>query len=347
MIPKDKKKYILSVINEAVKNGARKSYVANELELCLRTLQRWDKSQEDLRQFKTSEPKNKLSKKEREEVIKICTSEEFVDLSPHQIVPILAERGQYIASESTFYRILRENAMVTPKKQPLKSPRHKPESLKATGPNQVWSWDITYLKTDLKGEFLYLYLFMDVWSRKIVAWDIFDRQTSENASEILRNCERVNLGETLRLHSDNGAPMKGRTFLSTLQQLGVVPSFSRPRCSNDNPYSESLFKTLKYNDGCPKNFSSEDRAKVWVKKFVHWYNTQHRHSGIGYVTPEQRDTKKDIALLKRRNKTMLEAREKNPIRFSKNKIRQWVYQEVVYLNPDKDEFITEKTRHSA
>jgi len=213
--------------------------------------------------------------------------------------------------------------------------RNSLKELKASGSNEVWSWDITYLKTSIKGMFYYLYLFMDIWSRKIVGWNIFEEQNSENARGIIGNLElNIDL-KNIHLHSDNGSPMKGATFLSTLQWLGIIPSFSRPSCSNDNPYSESLFKTIKYKISYPKQFNNIDESKRWMEAFVHWYNNEHRHSGIKYVTPEERHSGKDKEILKKRLKTYQEAKKKNPARWINDKIRDWNWIEVEILNPNK------------
>ena len=301
----------------------------------IRTIQRWEKDIIDRRKDIKKNPQNKLTPQERQEVIDVCCAERFVDLSPKQIVPILAEQGKYIASEATMYRILREESMMNHRestKKPVK--RNKPEELKATGPDQIWSWDITYIKTAVRGIFFYLYLFMDVWSRKIVAWDIYDVQTSENAKQVMLSVKDEVDDKEIRLHSDNGSPMKGATFLSTLQWLGVVPSFSRPSCSNDNAYSESLFKTIKYRAGYPKVFKSRDESKNWLSRFIKWYNKEHRHSGINYVTPEQRHKGLDKKILKRREEVYRKARAKNPERWINKKMRAWSWNEEVILNPN-------------
>ena len=169
-------------------------------------------------------------------------------MPPSQIVPSLVDKGIYIASESSFYRILREDGQLKHRGKAKPRTIVKPEPYVATGPNQVWTWDITYLPTSVKGSFYYLYMIMDIFSRKIVGWEIYENQTDELASVVARKAylsERIG-GKDLVLHSDNGSPMKGATMLATLQNLGVAASFSRPSVSNDNPYSEALFRTLKY-----------------------------------------------------------------------------------------------------
>ena len=256
-------------------------------------------------------------------------------MNPCQIVAILAEEGTYIGSERTIYRVLKRNKLLNHRERsriPVKRPR--PAELKADGPNQVWSWDITYLCSDLKGKFYYLYMFLDVWSRVIIGWNIYEKESADNSSELMRKISMNNKVKGVRLHSDNGSPMKGATMLGTLQTLGITPSFSRPRVSDDNPYSESLFKTLKYRITYPKNFKSIDDAKKWTTDFVQWYNYEHRHSKIKYVTPMQRHTGEDKNILEKRKTTYLEARKRNPERWTKN-IRNWERENIVVLNATK------------
>jgi len=333
---------LLNVFIEAVNAGAKTGKAASTMGLSLRTLQRWQKPatlQLDKRTLRKSSPSHKLSDAERMQVLTIANSEEFKDRTPHQIVPILAERGQYIASESTFYRILRAAKQLAHRHATdcQQNPRSKPKALTATASNQLYSWDITYLATSVKGQFFYLYLFMDIFSRKIVGWQVYHEENSQNAADLVLDiCQREQIQrEQLILHSDNGSPMKGATMLATLQKLGVVTSLSRPSVSNDNPYSESLFKTLKY---CPQypaqSFADIAAARCWVEEFVQWYNFEHRHSSIQFVTPAQRHSGEDRAILQQREAVYATARVENPARW-RNKIRNWQWQSAVFLNPDK------------
>lgn len=278
--------HIITMVQEAMNSGARQDRACAVISLSERTLQRWqvDQSRGDQRPERMQTPTNSLSALEREHLLMVTNSEEFGKLPPNQIVPILADRGQYIASESSFYRIMRaENQLRHRGAERPAQRRHKPRALCATAPKQLFSWDITYLPTPVKGLYFYLYLFMDIFSRKIVGWQIYDAESSEMASEVMRDiCIREAIAPNqVVLHSDNGSPMKGATMLATLQALGVAPSFSRPAVSNDNPYSESLFKTLKYRPAYPRQaFESLLAARQWVGTFVQWYNDEHRHSAI-------------------------------------------------------------------
>ena len=331
-------------IAEAVHAGARQSQACQMIGITARTLQRWkqpDQAQGDRRQHRTWTPKNKLSCSEIKQIIDLCNQDEFKDLSPHQIVAILAERGQYLASASSLYRILKAHQQLAHrhKSRVPGNPPSKPKALVASAPNQIYSWDITYLASFLKGKFFYLYLFMDIFSRKIVGWQVYEEESSQHASDVIKDiCRQEAISkDQVTLHSDNGGPMKGATMLATLQQLGVTPSLSRPAVSNDNPYSESLFKTLKYRPIYPsKPFESLEETRQWVERFVSWYNTEHRHSGIQFVTPDQRHSGDDKAILKIREATYLAAKKANPERWS-GEIRQWKWQETVALNPDNQD----------
>lgn len=260
-----------------------------------------------------------------------------MDLPVSQLVPKLAELGKYIASESSIYRVMRKEKLLTSRGRSKKSQKREVPRAVATRPNQLWSWDITYIKGGLKGEFYFLYMLMDVYSRKIVGWEVHEIESSELSSELVEDTlEGENaFGKVEILHSDNGAAMKGATMLGTLQRLGVVPSFSRPSVSNDNAFSEALFKTMKYVPEYPRNgFRSIEEAREWVSRFSEWYNTQHLHSGINYVTPEARHEGKEEKILGKRKRVYEEARKKNPRRWS-GKTRNWEAKGEVYLNPEK------------
>ena len=207
------------------------------------------------------------------------------------------------------------------------------------GPNQVWSWDITYLPHAVRGKYYYLYLVEDIFSRYGVAWEVHEQECGELASSMMTKAviREGCLHKPLVLHSDNGAPMKSQTLKAKLQELSITSSFSRPRVSNDNPYSESLFRTLKYSPSWPqRGFKSIGEARVWVKKFMAWYNEKHCHSKIKFVTPSQRHHGDDLLILNNRKAVYNEARKKNPKRWS-GKTRNWNRPSHVALNPEKME----------
>ena len=343
MTDMETRKKLIEHIREATNSGARKGKCCNIIDLKPRTLERWEVNKiGDKRSIIEKIPYNKLSELERKNIINLCCSDEYKDKTPNEIVPLLADKCKYMASESTFYRILKAaNLLKHRSESKPRKKRSKPDELKATGPNQVWSWDITYLLSSIKGRYFYLYLFMDVWSRRIVGWDIYEKESEEYSANLMNNiCITENI-KKVSLHSDNGSPMTGATMLATLQRLGVVPSFSRARVSDDNPFSESLFKTLKYKETYPRIFETIEFAKEWVSGFVDWYNNEHLHSGIKFVTPMQRHTGVDKAILQNRKATYLKAKMKHPERWSGN-IRNWNWEETVYLNPDKTEDLLTK-----
>ena len=333
---------VMALVAEAIVAGAGQGRACEAISLNERTFQRWqnDKAEGacDRRPERIQTPKNRLSEQERQRVLAIANSPEFGHLPPSQIVPRLVDQGEYIASESTFYRVLKAAKQLKHRgaEKPAK-PRHKPRALAATAPVQLFSWDITYLPTPVMGIYFYLYLFMDIYSRKIVGWQVYETESSERASEVMRDiCVRENIApKQVVLHSDNGSPMKGATMLATLQKLGVIPSFSRPACSNDNPFSESLFKTLKYRPAYPqRSFESLMAARQWVGTFVHWYNEEHRHSAIKFVTPAQRHAGLDAALLRKRAEVYEAAKARRPERWSGD-TRSWEPVTTVHLNPEK------------
>lgn len=306
-------------------------------------MQRWRKEgapNEDQRPHaKRKPPAHKLSDEERKQIVKVSNQPEYKSLPPSQIVPRLADEGVYLASESTFYRVLHEHNLQHHRGRSSK-PVSKPITTHyAIAPNQVWMWDISWLPGPAKGLFYYLYLILDLYSRKIVGSEIWNEESAEHASHLVRRTviseQCVVRSEPLVLHSDNGSPMKGATLLETLYSLGITPSRSRPRVSNDNPYAESIFKTFKYRPEYPiKGFASIDEARKWVQKFVHWYNKEHRHSGLNFITPNQRHQGLADQVFEKRQQVYEAAKAKHPERWSGN-IRDWSLEDKVWLNPEK------------
>ena len=273
-----------------------------------------------------TEPSNKLSTRERQQVLDVVNRPEFEDLSPNQIVPKLADEGTYVCSQATMYRVLKEEKQLAHRGRGKEPSPRQPVQRVATRPNHIWSWDITYLRGPVRGEFFYLYMVVDIWSRKVVGWAVHQQECMEYAAELIRRTARaedVQLDQ-LTLHSDNGGPMKGSTMLATLQALGIVPSFSRPKVSDDNPYSESLFRTLKYRPGYPDGpFESLAAARRWVGDFVRWYNYEHQHSGIAYVRPVDRHEGRDADILAARRTVYEAAKARHPERWGSRPTRRW------------------------
>ncbi len=330
---------IQALIEEAVLAGARRGPACRLMGLSVRTVERWRVGPDaDARQGPHHRPANQLTPGERDTILAVVTSAAYRELSPHQIVPHLADAGRYLASESTIYRILREERLLQHRGRAKAPVRRPPRAHVATGPNQLWSWDITYLKTPVRGVFAYLYLMLDVWSRKIVGWAVHDEESAECAAALfLAICRADRLDPAgIVLHADNGGPMKGATMVVTLERLGVLASFSRPGVSNDNPYSEALFRTLKYRPEFPTQpFADLGAARAWVEAFVRWYNTEHLHSAIRFVTPADRHAGRDTALLLARRAVYTRARRRTPARWS-GALRNWTPIPVVRLNPEDE-----------
>ena len=342
----------VELINEARENGARLEPACDELNISVRTYQRWTKDGEvkkDQRPLIDRPiPKNKLSDEEREEIIRMVNSPEYADLAPSQIVPKLADEGIYLASESTIYKILKQEKMNTHRARTSPPVKREPPTHIAIAPNQVWTWDITWLNAVIKGHYYKLYLIIDMFSRLIVAYEVWEEERAEHAEYLIRKATLSQgiAGKPLVLHSDNGSPMKAATFQATLEKLGVQSSFSRPRVSNDNPYSEALFKTMKYRPKYPFNgFNSLDEARKWVERFVNWYNKDHLHSGIKFLTPYQRHYGLDKEIMGNRIAIYEEAKARNPERWSKN-IRDWTLPEYVSLNPIDEEEVNDLLHRS-
>jgi putative transposase len=329
---------ILALVDEAVRAGARQDQACDLLGIDARTLQRWRRQGvgEDQREGPRTEPRNKLTPRERRRLVATANLPEHRDLSPKQIVPRLADQGRYLASESSFYRVLQAEGQVHHRERSRPAVHSRPRELVATRPNEVWSWDITFLRSPVKGVYFYLYLVMDIFSRKIVGWDVHRDESAEHARELIaETCRREAVQrDQVALHQDNGAPMKCGTFLALLQSLGVAASFSRPGVSDDNPFVEALFRTLKYRPEYPdRPFASLEAGRDFIERFVHWYNTQHLHGEIRFVTPEARHAGQDLAILERRQRLYERARARRPDRWSRG-LRNWSPVERVVLNPE-------------
>ena len=329
----------MELVEQAKASGARRQASCEVLEVSLRTIERWEKEPEqgDQRRGPKRACGHGLSEQEKQAMVEVSNSREYRDLSPWQIVARLADGGKYLGSESSFYRVLKQNDLLTHRHNSKPGVARRPKDLVARNPNEVWSWDITYLNSPIRGAYYYLYLVEDIYSRMIVGWTVEEVESSEHGAGLIEriSAEQAIAKEQLTLHSDNGAPMKGATLLATLERLGVASSFSRPGVSDDNPYSESLFKTLKYRPSYPEHaFSGIDQARAWVSRFVQWYNSEHLHSAICFVTPSSRHQDQDTAILKKRVAVYEQAKRKHPRRWS-GPTRNWSPITEVFLNPKK------------
>ncbi len=334
----------VSLIDEAVAGGARRKRACAEMGISDRTYRRWTAEQEvcaDGRPLSVRPtPPQKFTEQETQRVLEVCHEPDYASLPPSQIVPRLADKGEYVGSVSTFYRTL--HAAGEQHHRGLAKPptaRRQPTSHCATGPNQVWSWDVSYLNSPIRGAYFYLYAILDIFTRKIVGWNVHDCEHGDHAATLVHKAVLGEgcIGEPLVLHADNGSIQKGSTLRAKLEHLGVASSFSRPRVSNDNAYSESWFRTCKYCPAFPtEGFESLEAARKWMMKFVHWYNEEHRHSGIRHVTPAQRHRGEDEQILTNRKAVFEKAKAENPSRWS-GSIRNWGRVTEVWLNPEKSD----------
>lgn len=339
------RKELVSWIQEAHHSGARLYLACHEVGITVRTYRRWYRDGQVTADSRPDAvrpvPVNKLSEEEQARILVVCNLEQFASLPPTQIVPALLDIGEYYGSESTFYRVLKAHDQLHHRGRSLAPKvRALPTTYTATGPGQVFCWDITYLPSTVRGQFYYLYMLEDLYSRKIVGHEVYEQESGEHAATLLEqtllreNC----LHRGVVLHSDNGAPMKSQTMRIKAYELGVTTSYSRPRVSNDNPFAESLFRTCKYRPDWPSaGFKTIDEARAWVLKFTRWYNYEHKHSKLRFVTPEQRHTGQDKEILANRKERIEEAKAANPSRWGKRDVRNCTPVGSTTLNPEKEQ----------
>lgn len=338
------RKQVVTLVDEAVSSGARRHRACEVIGLSIRTLQRWrpvgqSHVASDARPTAARPaPAHRLTTAERERIVTVCNQPPYAHLPPSQIVPKLADQGEYLGSESSFYRVLKAADQVHHRGS-TQVPRARQVATThiAQGPNEVWTWDVTWLPSEVRGRFFYLYLISDLYSRYGVHWEVHEVECGELAAALIEQAiwrERCYERKPI-LHSDNGGPMKSVTLRHKLLDLGVASSYSRPRVSDDNAFIESLFRTLKHGPMAPpKRFASIEEARQWVARFMRWYNTEHQHSGIRFVTPAQRHRGEDKAILAKRDAVYAAARKANPRRWTTT-TRNWRHIEKVALNPDQ------------
>jgi transposase InsO family protein len=336
-------------IQAAHQAGARLHKACEVAGIDVRTLQRWNERGpavgDGRPQAVRPTPAHALDAVERERILSVANEPRFADMPAARIVPMLADEGEYIASEASFQRVLRAQGQ-TRHRGRAKAPRERraPSTHVATEPRQLWCWDMTYLPASVLGRWFYLYLILDVYSRKIVGYEVHDSDSADHAAHLVR---RTALAEGIHamldkpvLHGDNGATLKATTVLAMLRWLQIKPSYSRPRVSDDNAYVESLFRTAKYRpEFVQAGFADLVQARTWAANFVHWYNHEHRHSGIRYVSPAQRHAGHDTAILAARHALYQQARARNPRRWSRG-TRNWSPIGAVTLNPEREGVVT-------
>lgn len=345
---------MISLIQEAVAAGARQRPACRVVGITERTLQRWKREAgagKDRRRGPNTPVGHRLSEEEKDAAIALANEPEYRNLSPEAVVAKAADDGVYLCSERSLRRIQKERKQAEYRGRSKPATQvHKPREYAANGPLQVLSWDITYLKNArVRGAYFFLYLYVDIWSRRILGAAVHEEQTSEQAAQLLRGVcaeHRIEANSAV-LHQDNGSPMKGATFLATLDALGVTKSFSRPGVSDDNAYIESLFRHLKYVPSYPSGgFQTLEDARQWVTRFVAWYNHEHLHSAIGYVTPDDRHQGRDIALLEERRRLYAAAKACHPRRWTGDP-RKWDRPLVVTLNPERSIEVRPDAAHEA
>jgi len=258
-----------------------------------------------------------LSEAERQAVLDLLHGDRFVDQAPAQVAAALLDQGRYLCSSRTMYRILDANQEVRERRNQRRHPAYTKPELLATGPNQVWSWDITKLKGSRKWTYFYLYVMLDIFSRQVVGWMVADCESAALAKKLIgESCDKQQIDhDQLVLHADRGSSMKSKAVALLLADLGVTKSHSRPYVSDDNPFSEAHFKTLKYRPGCPERFGSIQDAKAFCRTFFDWYNNVHYHSGLNWLTPSTVHHGRADLVLKHRQQALDRARQRHPERF--------------------------------
>lgn len=260
-----------------------------------------------------------LSPSERAAVLEALHSDRFVDMAPAAVYATLLDEGRYLCSIRTMYRVLAANNQVRERRRQATHPKRTPPELVATAPGQVWTWDITHLRTTVKGSSLRLYVCLDLFSRYVVGWYLSNSESAAEAKhffDTLARREGIDAG-TLIVHADNGGPMRGRALADLLESLGIERSHSRPRTSNDNAFSESQFKTMKYRPTYPRHFETINEARAWCRAFFAWYNHEHRHEGLALLTPADVHNGRTAAIVAKRAETLSAAFDQNPHRFVK------------------------------
>lgn len=350
MIALEDRQRTVQWLEAACREGARLKSACEVAGIDARTVQRWQGSDGLQRgdgrpQAIRPIPAHALSAAERQRILEIANEPRFAELPPARIVPMLADEGTYIASESSFTRVLRAHGQTQHRGRAKAPQRGRPPSTHvATGPRQLWCWDMTFLASQVMGQWFYLYLILDVYSRKIVGFEVHQTDSADHAVDLLR---RTALSEGIHalarkpvLHGDNGATMKATTVLAMLHWLGIKPSHSRPRVSDDNAFVEALFRTAKYRPQFPISaFADLESARTWASQFVAWYNHEHRHSGICFVSPAQRHDGHDQQILARRHLVYTQAREATPRRWARH-TRNWTPVATVTLNPERESVVT-------
>ncbi len=292
-------------------------------------------------------PSRALSPSERTKVIEVLNSEPFQDASPRQVWARLLDEGKYLCSWRTMYRILREHSQVRERRNQLAHPIYKKPELLARRPNELWSWDITKLRGPVTWTYFYLYVILDVFSRYVVGWMVARRESATLARDLIEaSCQKQEINpDQLTVHADRGASMQSKMVALLLSDLGITKSHSRPHVSNDNPYSEAQFKTMKYRPEYPDRFGCPEDARVWARDFFDWYNFQHHHTGLGLLTPAMVHYGQAIQIQSARQHVLESAFDAHPERFVRGIPNAPALPEAVWINKPKTEVQTQEMLH--
>jgi len=322
------------MIDRLVSQGCRTNGVCLSLSIPRSTYYRHLQPKPERGPHVRHRPRNALVHEEVVAIKAVLHEERFVDLPPREIVPTLADEGRYLASIRTFYRILNNLEESGDRRLQARHPKRTAPILEASGPNQVWSWDITRLKGPWRGKFFFLYVMIDIFTRYVVGWMVSERENARRAQGFIRTTVRRHLvpGHKLTIHNDRGSPMKAGGTMDLIKLLGLEHSFSRPRTSDDNPYSEAQFRTLKYHHRFPSFFDSLEQAEEFLTGWFKWYNFEHRHTGLNLHTPASVQFGDIGAVVAHRQSVMDQAFETNPARFSKGRPMVLANPEVVGIN---------------
>ena len=278
-----------------------------------------------------------LTPAERDRVLTVLNSERFMDKAPAAAYASLLTEQTYLCSVRTMYRILAASKQVRERRAVRQHPRYAPPQLMARGPNELWSWDITRLLGPGKWQYYYLYVMLDVYSRYVVGWLVAEREHNELSQALITACcskQGVQPGQ-LTIHSDRGKPMTAKSVGELMVDLGVTKTHSRPHVSNDNPFIEAHFKTLKYRPTFPERFGCLEDARIFARPYFEWYNTEHLHSGIGYLTPESVHYRQAPGILAQRQAALEMAHARHPERFVRGAPKVAPLPEAVWINPPK------------
>lgn len=280
-------------------------------------------------------PERALPAGQRQAVLDHLHCERFRDQAPAEVYATLLDEGTYLCSIRTMHRILAENSELKERRNQLRHPQYKKPELLATGPNQVWSWDITKLLGPAKWSYFHLYVILDIFSRCVVGWMVAPRETAELARRLIaETCAKQGVAPgQLTIHADRGTSMTSKPVALLMADLGVTKTHSRPHVSDDNPYSESQFKTLKYRPEFPGRFGSLEDARAFCQRFFPWYNQEHHHSGIALLTPSMLHYGAASAVIEQRQKVLDHAYARNPERFVRSRPKHPPQPAAVWINP--------------